>query len=88
MLHPGLESGTVFYMTTTIPNPDGSPTDYIMTMGQFIESIPAEVQSVNKETHTFDYEQDRCMNCDCRPWGVWSVWPCNAEPPTHVAPWA
>jgi hypothetical protein len=27
--------------------------------------------------------EDRCMNCDCRPWGKWASLPCGA---TETAP--
>ena len=23
--------------------------------------------------------EDRCMNCDCRPWGKWASLPCGAS---------
>lgn len=36
-------------------------------------------REANRRTHAF-YE-DRCMNCDCRPWGRVAEWPCGVEPP-------
>lgn len=26
---------------------------------------------------THDFRDDRCWNCDCRPWGIWASWPCG-----------
>lgn len=34
----------------------------------------------NRLTHHFDRE-DRCQDCDCRPWGRVAEWPCGTEPP-------
>ena len=28
--------------------------------------------------HHFTH-QDRCINCDCRPWGKWAMLPCGAS---------
>lgn len=63
-------------------------SDYDMTMGEFVATLTEEQRAANKQTHIYDWEQLRCMECDCRPHGVWSVWPCGQEPPTNVAPWA
>jgi hypothetical protein len=48
------------------------------TMGQALPftGTPAEAEA-NYETHSFDPENDRCVYCDCRPWGVWAQYPCN-----------
>ena len=27
--------------------------------------------------HYYDEEFDRCINCDCRPWGQWASLPCG-----------
>lgn len=27
-------------------------------------------------------QDDRCYNCDCRPWGRWAQLPCNVDPQT------
>jgi hypothetical protein len=37
---------------------------------------PAEV--ANYWSHLWDYEYERCSECDCRPWGRWSNLPCGA----------
>lgn len=36
-----------------------------------------EQANANYDTHAFDHEYDRCMYCDCRPWGVWAQYPCG-----------
>lgn len=42
----------------------------------------AEQRAVNEATHRyFAGEDPRCMNCDCRPWGRWSGWACDAAQP-------
>lgn len=45
----------------------------------------AEEAAANRATHYFDsYDEnsgDRCMGCDCRPWGVYADYPCGAEVP-------
>ena len=43
----------------------------------------AEQRAVNEATHRYlAGDQDpRCMNCDCRPWGRWSGWACDAAQP-------
>ena len=39
----------------------------------------AEQAQENWHTHSFGWD-DRCMRCDCRPWGVWANYPCgNAD---------
>lgn len=39
---------------------------------------PEQVEK-NYETHSFNSEA-RCDQCDCRPGGIWSAWPCeNAD---------
>lgn len=35
----------------------------------------SEQADANFATHNF--EDGRCWNCDCRPWGVWAKYPCN-----------
>lgn len=35
---------------------------------------------VNWATHDFGGEA-RCLDCDCRPWGIVSTWPCGAVIP-------
>lgn len=40
-----------------------------------------EEKSANYSTHYFDPEYDRCVNCDCRPWGRIAEYPCGAEVP-------
>ena len=39
-----------------------------------------EQREANRRTHAFGSE-DRCMFCDCRPWGRVAEWPCGVEPP-------
>lgn len=34
----------------------------------------------NRASHWFDWEELRCMNCDCRPSGAWANWPCGVNP--------
>lgn len=36
-------------------------------------------REANRRTHHF--YGDRCMDCDCRPWGRVAEWPCGVEPP-------
>jgi hypothetical protein len=43
-----------------------------------------EEAAANEATHQFDWEYARCMQCDCRPWGVWAVWPCNSPEQDEV----
>lgn len=39
----------------------------------------AEEAKVNWGTHSFT-DEDRCINCDCRPWGQWANYACeNAD---------
>lgn len=42
-----------------------------------------EERRANRATHYFGYE-DRCYNCDCRPWGEVVNYPCGQEPPREV----
>lgn len=35
----------------------------------------------NYATHSFDAYYERCVLCDCRPWGYTAEWPCGTEPP-------
>ena len=32
--------------------------------------------------HYYDSETDRCIECDCRPWGRWAKLPCGIDPKT------
>jgi hypothetical protein len=63
-------------------------TAYTMDLSDYVSGLPDDVRSANYASHSFDYE-DRCWNCDCRPWGSWALLPCGAGPkalPAHVAP--
>lgn len=37
--------------------------------------------AANRATHQFwgDPDGDRCMDCDCRPWGYLVTWPCGTR---------
>lgn len=37
-------------------------------------------------THNFDYEEARCLNCDCRPFGHWATQHCGAAAEAETAP--
>jgi hypothetical protein len=41
----------------------------------------AEEAEANYNTHYFDAYDERCMDCDCRPWGVYATYPCGADVP-------
>lgn len=38
-----------------------------------------EQKMLNRASHNF--HGSRCMDCDCRPWGIVVDWPCGEEPP-------
>jgi hypothetical protein len=38
-------------------------------------------RTANQLSHQYDYEEARCINCDCRPWGRIAEYPCGAEVP-------
>lgn len=40
-----------------------------------------EEMFANRRTHWFDPEFERCMDCDCRPWGRIAEWPCGTQVP-------
>lgn len=40
-----------------------------------------EERIANRDSHRFDYESARCIECDCRPWGRIVEWACGAEVP-------
>jgi len=40
-----------------------------------------EERQANYASHYFDWEFQRCMDCDCRPWGEVANYPCGAEVP-------
>jgi hypothetical protein len=40
-----------------------------------------EEADANYRTHAFDPQYDRCIYCDCRPWGRVANYPCGAEVP-------
>ena len=48
----------------------------------------ADEVAANQATHDFDYEFGRCFDCDCRPWGTVSQWPCGADVPRTNDPQA
>lgn len=52
----------------------------IKRRGHMASALPfegtEEQAKKNWETHAFGAE-DRCGACDCRPWGVWAVYPCG-----------
>jgi hypothetical protein len=41
--------------------------------------------------HVYDPKTDRCMYCECRPWGDWAQEPCGAtelsKPPMNEEQW-
>jgi len=41
----------------------------------------AEAREANFDSHRFDREAARCIDCDCRPWGRVCYWPCGAVVP-------
>lgn len=58
---------------TTAPKAIGNrPADFAGT---------PEEAAANYASHWFDPEYDRCMNCDCRPWGRIASWPCGTDVP-------
>jgi len=38
-------------------------------------------RAVNRATHHFCGEDARCIECDCRSFGVYADWPCGADVP-------
>ena len=38
----------------------------------------------NRDSHQYDYEDCRCINCDCRPWGRIAEWACGAKVPRVI----
>ena len=40
-----------------------------------------EQRLANRDTHYFDPEYNRCINCDCRPWGEVANYPCGESVP-------
>jgi hypothetical protein len=38
-------------------------------------------KEANWQTHNFDQFDQRCFDCDCRPWGRLAQWPCGADVP-------
>jgi hypothetical protein len=40
-----------------------------------------EEREANYNSHRFDTESARCIECDCRPWGRIVEWTCGAEVP-------
>lgn len=40
-----------------------------------------EEREANRRTHWFDPQFDRCVDCDCRPWGRIAEWPCGTRVP-------
>lgn len=48
--------------------------------GQALPFLGTELEAhENWATHNFGQE-DRCVECDCRPWGAWACYPCgNAD---------
>jgi hypothetical protein len=36
-------------------------------------------RTANQLSHQYDYEDCRCINCDCRPWGRIAEWACGTE---------
>lgn len=41
-----------------------------------------EARRANNATHDIDGNESRCVWCDCRPWGTWYDYQCNADPKT------
>lgn len=63
-------------------------TNYTMNASEYAAiAYTEDQQRANYGTHCFDWQWMRCMNCDCRPGGVWSKMPCGIQLPDHVAPW-
>lgn len=48
---------------------------------QPISNPDAEAAESAFRTHYFDPEYDRCVDCDCRPWGRIAQWPCGTRVP-------
>lgn len=43
--------------------------------------------AANRATHNFAQDEDaRCVDCDCRSWGITAEWPCGTEPPREDVP--
>lgn len=41
--------------------------------------------AANRSTHSFSWDEEgRCLNCDCRSWGIVAEWPCGADVPRVV----
>lgn len=36
-----------------------------------------EQRLVNEASHYYWHPENRCANCDCRPWGTWATWGCQ-----------
>ena len=43
--------------------------------------MPHPVNIEPHDTHTWVLTDDRCLVCDCKPWGEVAKWPCGFEPP-------
>jgi hypothetical protein len=45
-----------------------------------------EERQTNRDSHNFsyDYEEVRCFDCDCRPSHVAADYPCGTEPPRET----
>lgn len=51
-----------------------------------------EEREANRGTHLFDWEEQRCVNCDARSGGFAAEWPCGSDVPRRElfpdeAPW-
>lgn len=52
-----------------------------------VVSVPAEFpgtegeKAENFRTHSFSWQDARCYECDCRPWGRVADWPCGVQVP-------
>ena len=42
---------------------------------------PSAVERAITMLHIYG-DEDRCYNCDCRPWGRWAKLPCGIDPKT------
>ena len=56
---------------------------HLINMPALFPGTPEEIES-NIWSH--DFVNDRCMECDCRPWGRVATWPCGQEPPRVMRP--
>lgn len=36
--------------------------------------------------HDYDWDEMRCVRCDCRPWGRWAELPCGTNATTTSPP--